>query len=283
MSGISASSDGGGWFSAPLDSELIALADERLAQEYVGAFADLLAQRVAFGRDSRVCSVLCGAGAGDAAVAELLPGAHVHGCDPSDRALMKARRSAGLRPGEVYEYRRLERWPAPYPAGAFSHAFSLAPAWAQGERALLFGEMARLLAPRGQALLAAPLAGSFAELFDLLAEHAVRRDRAETAAEIAARRRALPTRDDLARECVAGGFGFVDVTSTTLSLAGAVGAAGALVPAVRALASTFCVPSLASAELRGALSDVAQAVASYFSEGGFAITVEVGVVSGRMP
>lgn len=282
MSARAASGGDGGWLSAPLDSELLAVGDERLARDYVGAFAERLAPRVAFGRDSRVCSALCGAGAGDAAVAELLPGAHVHGFDPSERALSRARAAAAQRPGEVYDYRLVERWPAPYPRRAFSHAFSLAPAWTCGDRPMLLAEMARLLAPRGQALLAAPLSGSFVELFDLLTEHAVRRDRPELAAALAHSRQSLPTRDALAAECASAGFGFVELAEATVALSGAVGATGALVPTVRALASTFCVPALPPTELRAALSDVAQSVASYFSDGGFAITVEVGVVSGRI-
>ena len=63
------------------------------------------------------------------------------------------------------------------PAQAFSHALTAFRSAAPPERALLLAELARLLAPRGQALVAMALRGSFPEIGDLLPRHALKTSR----------------------------------------------------------------------------------------------------------
>jgi SAM-dependent methyltransferase len=259
---------------------------------YLVLFGERLLDMLVRGRDARVCHVHCRTGYPDRSLIERLPNAHVHGCDPSIHAVELARAKAASlvrgTSGIAFDYRVAELLPLTFPPGAFSHAFSIHPLGAPQERTALFQELARIVAPRGQALVALPLRGSFVEVADLLRECAIKHERSElgVAVEVAAQLR--PTDAMLKQELEAVGFEYVDVDfrSRTLKFAG--GRRFLEDPTMRLL----LLPEFRLNLLRGGASlrgvdhpdpfeYVREAIDKYWSDAPFEMTVHTGVVSGR--
>jgi SAM-dependent methyltransferase len=117
--------------------------------------------------------------------------------------------------GLVFDYRVAPTLPLPFPEGAFSHAFVLHP-FAAARKPIL-EELGRIVAPRGQALVAMPLRGSFVEIADLLRECALKHglESLTTALDAAQLR---PTDDIFMRELELVGFEFVEVDVRMRSL-----------------------------------------------------------------
>jgi SAM-dependent methyltransferase len=255
---------------------------------------------LAAGRDARVCHVHCRTGYPDYALLERLPNAHVHGCDVSEHAIALARAKAAALPkgrsGVELNYRVIDGLPLSFPEGAFSHAFTLHPLAAPSERKRLITELARIVAPHGQALLAMPLRGSFIEIADLLRECAIKHELVDLTNAVEAAVQLRPTDAGLSRELEEVGFEYVEVDVHTRKLRFEGGRGFFEDPITRLLLLPELCVNLALDRGSGKVlsrppvpSDgppvdpwayVRDAIDKYWSDTTFELTVNVGVVSG---
>ncbi len=255
---------------------------------YLAMFGEPLLHMLVPGRDARVCHVHCRTGYPDRQLAERLPNVHVHGCDVSPSAIELARAKAaalGKSDPVVFDYRVADQLPLAFPGGAFSHAFTIHPLATPEERRALLEELARIVAPRGQALIAMPLRGSFVELADLLRECALKHELGDLTNAIEAAMQLRPTDELLEGELEAAGFEYVDVDVHTRRLEFSGGRAVFEDPITRLI----IVPELlvgvgldpSSDRTVDPLAYARDAIDKYWSGRTFEMTVNVGVASGR--
>lgn len=263
-----------------LGPEDAAVFETYVVPRYLSLFAERLVEMIAPGRDARVCHLQCRTGYPDQLLLEKLPAAHVYGCDNSEYAIELARAKAKAIPGFVADYRVIEGHTTPFPAGAFSHAFSMHPLAAPAERRQLLEELARIVAPRGQALVAMPLRGSFAEIADLLRECALKNELTELTNAVEAAMQLRPTDELFQRELEAVGFEFVEVDLRTRTLRFESGRQLFEDPMTRLMLLPEFRVNLNMPDDRP-FTYVREAIDKYWSDGTFELTVNVGVVSGR--
>lgn len=272
-----------------LGHEEAAIFETFVVPRYLSFFGERLVEMLAAGRDARVCHVQCRTGYPDRLLVERLPNVHVHGCDASPWAIELARaKAAALVKGGAnvaFDYRVADALPLAFPAGAFSHAFTIHPLAAPQERKLLLEELARIVAPRGQALIAMPLRGSFVELADLLRECALKHELVDLTSSIEAAMQLRPTDELLCNELEAAGFEYVDVDVRTRTLKFAGGRGFFEDPVTRLLLMPEFRVNLELDSTPRPANDpfeyVRDAIDKYWSDGAFEMTVNVGVVSGR--
>lgn len=268
-----------------LGPEDAAIFETFVVPRYLSMFGDRLLEMLARGPEARVCHLQCRTGYPDRTLLAKLPGAHVFGCDASEHAIELARAKASMlvrnNPGSAFDYRVVEALPLPFPASAFSHAFTLHPLTAPLERKRLVEELARLVAPRGQALVAMPLRGSFVEIADLLREYALKYERTDLSNAVEAAVQLRPTEDVLARELESVGFEFVDVDMRPRTLKFENGRSLFEDPVSRLLLLPEFELNLAVDDTAKPFAYVRETIDKYWSEGTFELTVNVGVVSGR--
>lgn len=272
-----------------LGREETAIFDSVVVPKYLSMFGEPLVARLAPGRDARVCHVHCRTGYPDGALLERLPNAHVHGCDVSLSAVELARAKAAdlarQLGGVVFDYRVVDGSSLPFPGGAFSHAFTIHPLAAPEERRLLFEELARILAPHGQALVAMPMRGSFAEIADLLRECALKYELVHLTSAVEAAVRLRPSEEAIASELEAAGFDYVEVDVRQQTIAFESGRGFFEDPITRLLLlPEFRVNLGPAVEAEGPVAPfdyVRDAIDKYWSGQRFETTVNVGVASGR--
>jgi SAM-dependent methyltransferase len=269
-----------------LGAEDAQIFEASVVPRYLSLFGEQLLALIAASPDARVCHVGCRTGYPDGALLERLPNAHVHGCDASAPAIEVAR-TKGVELVKkhgaiVFDYRVVDALPLPFQKGVFSHAFGVHPILT--DRRALFAELARLVAPHGQALLALPLRGSFAEIVDLLREYALKHELADLGNAIDAAALLRPTDDMLKYELESAGFEYVEVDVRGRTLRFASGrelfddpiARLVLLPELRAN-----IPFGALGQAVEPFAYVRDAIDKYWSDGTFELTVSVGAVSGR--
>jgi SAM-dependent methyltransferase len=268
-----------------LGEEDAAIFETFVVPRYLSMFAERVLDLLVKGSDARVCHLHCRTGFPDRALLERLPGAHVFGCDASEHAIDLARAKAAIiqrkNPGSVFDYRVVDTLPLPFPAGAFSHGLTLHPLAAPAERKRLFEELGRLVAPRGQALVAMPLRGSFLEIADLLREYALKFERPDLANAIEAAVQLRPTEEMMSSELAAVGFEFVDVDVRPRTLKFENGRAVFEDPITRLLLLPEFRLNVAQGDLEQPFSYVRESIDKYWSDGTFELTVNIGVVAGR--
>lgn len=270
--------------SRALSQEEAAVFETFVVPSYLTLFGEPLLELLVPTKDARVCHLECRTGYPDRALLIRLPNAHVHGVDASAHAIALARAKASTVAKEsgkdvVFDYRVVATYPLPYPAGAFSHTLVVHPSPAA--RAELFAELARITAPRGQALLALPLRGSFAELLDLLRECALKHDLADLEAAVETLARQRPTDDLLGHELASAGFGKVVTEVHARSLKFTSGRAFFEDPVVRLLLAPELAALWPTKSAVDPFAYVRDAIDKYWSEGGFELSVNVGVASAR--
>lgn len=294
----------GGTTPAPTRAEIAASPARHLGHEdaavfetfvvprYLSLFGESLLKMLVPGRDARVCHVHCRTGYPDRILLERLPNAHVHGCDVSPWAIELARaKAAALVKSDgsiVFDYRVADALPLSFPDGAFSHAFTIHPLAAPPERRVLLEELARIVAPRGQALIALPLRGSFVEVADLLRECALKYELPDLTNTVEAAMQRRPTEEMLEGELEGVGFEYIDVDVRSRTLKFASGRAFfedpitrlLLMPEFRVSTGAETPPPAASAPIEP-LSYVREAIDKYWSGATFEMTVNVAVASGR--
>jgi SAM-dependent methyltransferase len=269
-----------------LGPEDAAIFETFVVPRYLSLFGERLIEMLAAGRDARVCHIHCRTGYPDRQLLDRLPNAEVYGCDLSSPAiqLAKAKASALPKGGTMgtFDYRVVETLPLPFPAGAFSHAFTLHPLAGPDARRHLFEELARIVAPRGQALVAMPLRGSFIEVADLLRESALKNELPELTNAVEAAAQLRPTDEMFARELGNVGFEYVDVDVRTRTLHFETGRGFFEDPLTRImLLPEFRVNLGMGDAVDKHFGYVREAIDKYWSDGTFELTVNVGVVSGR--
>jgi SAM-dependent methyltransferase len=248
---------------------------------YLQLFGELALEMLVEGSDAQVAHVLCRTGYPDRGLALKLPGAHIYGTDPSPHALELARAKAATMPSMIADYRVADGYPTPFPAGAFSHALTLHPLAYQEERMRLMDELARLLAPMGQAVVAMPLRGSFQELADLLREYGVKHEADEVTRAVDAAVLVRPSVEMFGAELEEAGFQYVDVDMRTHTLKFQSGRDFFEDPAVRLLILPEVRMNLNLADPDKPLLYIREAIDKYWSDGTFELTVNVGCASGR--
>ncbi|MDP9036868.1 MAG: class I SAM-dependent methyltransferase [Myxococcota bacterium] len=254
---------------------------------YLSLFGDLALELLVASEDARVAHLDCRTGYPDRAIALKLAGAHIIGVDPSAAALELARAKAATMPEMVSRYTVCEGLPTSLPSFAFSHALSLHPMAGPEQRAGLFRELARLLGPHGQALVAMPIRASFQELIDLLREYALKHDDSDVLRAVDRAALVPPTVEELGVELRDANFDFVDIGLRTATLCFQSGRDFFEDPVARLL----ILPQLAQGMALGdggegsrrdrAFAYVRDAIDKYWSESTFDLTVNVGCATGR--
>jgi SAM-dependent methyltransferase len=272
---------GGSRIRARLGPAEAAIFETFVVPRYLSLFGEVALELLVESEQARVVHLDCRTGYPDRGVALKLPGAHIVGVDPSSAALQLARAKAATMPHMVAEYRVLENLPTPLPAGAFSHGLTMHPLATPDERQQLLNELARLLAPHGQVLVAMPLRGSFQEVADLLREYALKYDDAnvEQGADYAASAR--PTVEGFTAEVQEAGFEFVDVGLRPTVLPFRNGRDFFEDPIARLLILPEIRLHHLLEEAGSALAYVRDAIDKYWSDGTFELTVNVGCATGR--
>ncbi len=265
-----------------LEAKDAAVFETFVVPRYLRPFGELAVSMLAESEEAQVAHIDCRTGYPDVEIAARLPGSHLFGCDPSPSAIELARAKAAINPGLVADYRvSTTVWPAPFPAGAFSHAFSLHPLSRPDERATLLEELARLLAPHGQALIAMPLRGSFAELANLLREYALKHEAIPLTDAVDRASFGRPTVELFGAELERAGFGFVDVEVVTSVLEWRSGRDFYEDPVARLVIFPEFRAQLGVEDLERAWEYVRDAIDKYWSDATFELTVNVGCASGR--
>jgi len=271
-----------------LGHEEAAIFETFVVPRYLSMFGEQLLRTLVPGRDARVCHLRCRTGYPDRLLLERLPNAHVHGCDASPWAIDLARAKAaalGSDASVVFDYRVVDALPLSFPDGAFSHAFTIHPLAAPQERRALLEELARIVAPRGQALIALPLRGSFVELADLLRECALKHELTDLMNAVEAAMQLRPTDELLEGELEAAGFEYVDIAVRSRKLDFAGGRAFFEDPITRLVVMPELrvggVVETPAHKPLDPLSYVRDAIDKYWSGNTFEMTVNVAVASGR--
>lgn len=269
-----------------LGPEDAAVFETFVVPRYLSLFGEQLLAMLVPGRDARVCHLQCRTGYPDRALVERLPNVHVHGFDGSEHAIELARAKAATikkDDGVVFDYRVAETLPPSCPPGAFSHAFTLHPLTGAAERKTLLDELARIVAPRGQALVGMPLRGSFIEIVDLLRECALKYELHALANAVEAAVQHRPTDEMLGLELERVGFEYVDVDVQVRTLKFVGGRGFFEDPVTRFLLVPELRVDLARDEQPAVdpLGYVRDAIDKYWSDRTFEMAVNVGVVSGR--
>jgi hypothetical protein len=157
----------------------------------------------------------------------------------------------------------------------------LHPLAAPEERKRTMEELARIVAPRGQALVAMPLRGSFLEIGDLLRECALKHELNDLTNAVEAAAQLRPTDEMFAKELASVGFEYVDVDVRPRTLKFLSGRAFFEDPVTRLLLLPEFRVNLAMDDVEMPFSYVREAIDKYWSDAPFELTVYVGCVSGR--
>jgi SAM-dependent methyltransferase len=201
------------------------------------------------------------------------------GVDASPEAIALAAAGSGAAEGRfAYHASAL---PTQLPDASFSHAVSLYSLALQGDDwGGLVHEAARLLKPGGQLLLALPLRGSYGELLDLLREYAFASGDDEVARVIAAAAAGRPNIEQATELLEDMGFDDVDIAMHRLKLEYAGGQEFLDDPVTRLLFEPH-LGALAPQDPGAAVEHVRQALACYWSELPFELSLTLGYISAR--
>ncbi|WP_129354590.1 class I SAM-dependent methyltransferase [Sorangium cellulosum] len=269
----------------PLSPADAVLFEHAVVPRYLSFFASLAIEMMLPSEAARIVHFGCRSGFPDPIVADKLPGATLVGLDGSAAALDLARAKAALFSGMNATYLLVDSLPAPLPDASFTHAFTLHPVCRPSERALLLAELRRVLVPGGQALLALPLRGSFPEIADIARECALKQDLSELGAAVDAAAVSRPTLETIAEEVEGARFDEVEVDVQLIAVSFDSGRAFLEDP----ISKLMVIPeATAMLDLEPEIIDsmlqyLHHAIAKYWSEGVFELTVNVGCVSARRP
>ncbi len=263
---------------APADA---AIFETFVVPRYLSLFGELALESIMETDGAEVVHFGCRTGYPDRGLALRLSGARIFGLDESPAAIELARAKAATMPDMVAEYRVFDGFPTSLSEGTFSHAVAIHPLAAPADRAQLIAEMARVLAPGGQLLVALPLRGSFGEVADLLRECALKNDDAALSAAVERAMGQRPTVEGFSSEIEEAGFHDVDVTLRPAAVGFANGRAFVEDPITRLLLMPEFRRNLATDEVSKPFGYVRDAIDKYWSEGEFELSVHVGCATAR--
>jgi SAM-dependent methyltransferase len=248
---------------------------------YIAMFGELALEMLVESDDAQVVHLHCRTGYPDRGVAMKLRGAHLVGVDGSMAAIELARAKAATMPEMVSQYRFLQDLPTALPSSAFSHALVIHPLGLPDDRSRLLEECARLLAANGQVIVAMPLRGSFQELGDLLREYALKHDDPATDQAVDQAEIDRPTVEGLGEELQAAGFDFIELEQRSTTVRFHRGRDFFEDPIARLVILPELRLELDLESRPEPLSYVREAIDTYWSDGTFELSVNVGCATGR--
>jgi SAM-dependent methyltransferase len=267
----------------PLSADDAEVFEAFVVPRYLSFFGGLLVEMVLPCDQAQIAHIGCRTGFPDPVIADKVPGAEIMGVDASAAALELAHAKTDIHPEMNVTYQVCEQIPTPLPSSSFTHAFTLHPFVDPAGRAALFAELRRVLLPGGQALVTMPLRGSFPEIADMVREFALRQDLTELSLAIDRASAARPTIETISEEFEAAGLDEIDVDVQLIGVSFTNGREFLEDPISRLIV----FPELRSLmpmspEIAGpCFKYVSEAIAKYWSEGTFELTVNVGCASGR--
>ncbi len=229
-----------------------------------------------------VAQIGCRTGYPAALIGRHLGGCAITGVDNSPAALELARAKANVIGDVSAEYVLSESLPTPLQPDAYTHSFGLHPFGQKGDYSLLFAEHQRVLTPGGQMVVSMPLRGSFPEIYDMLREYALRNDQPHfgEAVDAAATRR--PNPETLSDQIEAAGFTHVDVGLELVGIMFDNGRDFLEDPIARLVVGPDVRSSIpVDNGVDDAWDYARMAIAKYWSEIPFELTINIGSVSAR--
>jgi SAM-dependent methyltransferase len=258
-----------------------AAVDALVVPRYLSLFGNLVLELFSVEHEAKILHLGCGTGYLDDRLVQAATKATLVGVDPSVAALRHARAKAELHGELDLVYLEASSVPTEFEPASFSHIVTIHPPAPLARRADLFAEAARLLAPGGQALVAMPLRGSFAEVLDLFREYALKHDDAEFACAVDQAVASQLTLETLSDELERSGFDDVDVEVRPSTLWFESHRAFVEDPAIR----LFVLPDLRhlfdGRDLGRPSSYLGEAIDKYWSEAQFELSLHVGCASAR--
>lgn len=246
---------------------------------YLVPFAELALGALEPMHNARVAHLLSRTGFPDREIAQRLPGARIHGFDPSPYAVELATVKAASAFDVVAEYVCAGSLPSPLPEGVFTHALLLHPLAATPQRHALYGEVLRLLRPGGQLVFVLPVRGSFIEVFDLMREYGLKYELPEVDAIVARGVEFRPTVETFAVELEDAGFVDVDVELRPTSLSFRSARDFFESPATRLLV----FPALHAKFDGDALDYLKDAISKYWSDADFEMSLNIACATAHKP
>ncbi|MFO0555036.1 MAG: hypothetical protein U0271_42050 [Polyangiaceae bacterium] len=258
--------------------------EAEVAPRYLAIFDDLVTDRVLVAPDARVLT--CGPLASSlvAKVSERLADAHFTVYEPSRAGVEAAQSRTSTTPFQA-EYAMIRVLPFSVRDASQTHSLVVHPLSGAADRLHIMKESMRALVPGGQLVYALPLRGSYPEILDMLREFALKCDqpRVAEAVELAAQSRPTPETlvDDLER------LGFVDVAVDVELLSVAYDNGPKFVPSplfrLMIAPELTALLALPAATVQPALEYARTALAKYWSDGQFDLTVNIGCAIARKP
>jgi SAM-dependent methyltransferase len=261
--------------------------EQTVVPRYLSFFGGLAVNMLIPHAPAAVANVGCRWGFPDADIVERLGEGTLVGFDPSAEMIEVAKKQA-MQPASTKMTRTYQveaQIPSKIAGDQFTHAVCVHPLCTTEQRGGLLAELARLLVPGGQALLALPLRGSYAEIFDMVREYALRHDRTAVGEAVDAAVSSRPTIETITEELESAGLVDIDVDVQLLSVTFGTGREYLADP----IASYVVEPEARAAlGLEADIADAAmayvrEAVSKYWSDGVFELTVNVGCAAGRRP
>lgn len=250
---------------------------------YLAPFAELAVSMLRRCPNPRVAYLLSRTGYPDRDIVARLPGARIHGFDPSPYAVELANVKAASSFDLVAEYAFSGSVPGPLPEGVFSHALVLNPLVSAAQRLALYEEAARLLRPDGQLVFALPVRGSFIEIYDLLREYGLKTEAVGFDDKIARAIELRPTVETFGVELEDAGFVDVEVELSPVSIPFRNARDFFESPATRLLILPDVRAPLEVAGDVNALSYVREAITKYWSDTDFELSINIASATARKP
>lgn len=259
-----------------------AIFESLVVPRYLQSFAHPAVPMLIPSQTAIVAHLGCRTGYPASMIGRQLPGCSLTGVDSSPAALELARTKASLVSGVQASYVHGEDYPSPLSAGAFTHSIELHPTGPRGDYGASFAEHARLLTGNGQMVVALPLRGSFPEVYDMLREYALRHDQPHFGEAVDAAASSRPNPETLVEQLEAAGFYDVEVGLDLVAISFESGRDFLDDPISRLLVAPDVRASLPpETGIDAAWSYGADAIAKYWSEIRFELTVNIGVASAR--
>ena len=229
-----------------------------------------------------VAHIGCRTGYPAAEIAQRLPGCRLAAVDGSPAAVELARAKASLLRDITATYAVAEQLPCSLPSGEFTHAIALHPDGRIGDYGVILSELHRVLALGGQLVMALPLRGSFASMYDLMREYALRHDQPHFGEAVDLAASARPNPETIVEQCERLGFGDVDVGVELAGVAFENGRDFLEDPISRLVVGPDVQLSLpVETGIDDAMMYVADAISKYWAEIQFDLEVNIGCVSAR--
>lgn len=265
---------------SPADAAVI---ETFVVPRYLGLYAQLALDMLLAEGAISLAHLGCRTGFPDRELAARLPGSLITGVDVSESAIELARVKAATVTDSQLEYRVAPLQDNGLGSGEFSHALALHPLVHGNERAMLFGELSRLLYAGGQALVALPMRGSFVEIHDLFREYALKQDEGEFSKRIESSVELQPNLEMLEEELEGAGLFDVDVEVRQVQLQFDSGRAFAEDPVSRLILVPEFSLAFDTNDLAEPFRYVCEAIDKYWSEAKFELTLNIGCASARKP